>query len=375
VAITEVMLMILLLSESDVASVISTGDGVRVVEQALRQHAAGGGVVMPRMSADVPGNGEAFRVMSAIMPELGFFGLKTLTGYPGRRLACETYFALLLFSCDTGALRAIVAGNRLTGIRTGAASGVAAKYLSRANSRVLGVIGAGVQARYQVAALIEVRPVKEIRVFDIDSAKAQAFAQELELEFQVGAQAVPNVRDALSGCDLIVTATAAKAPVFEGEWLEEGTHLSAMGSNTPNKRELDGTVFRRSMVVVDFKDQALQEAGDLQDAVRTGAIPAAAIDVELGDIITGKKPGRQNDREITLFKSVVMAVEDIATATFCLPGRRWRRAWVHGSTWMARACRISLFRSIESVRQKRRTYALVSLVRIRVRRALNGVCG
>jgi alanine dehydrogenase len=316
VAITEVMIMILLLSETDVARVISMGDGVRVVEQALRQHSVGAGVAMPRISADLPGNGGAFRVMSAIVPEIGFFGLKTLTGYPGRRLAGETYFALLLFSCDTGALRAIVAGNRLTGIRTGAASGVAAKYLSRADSTVLGVIGAGVQARYQVAALLEVRPVKEIRVFDIDSAKAEAFAQELELDFQVTARAVPHVREAVSGCDLIVTATAAKAPVFEGQWLEEGTHVSGMGSNTPNKRELDGTVFKRSTIVVDFKDQALQEAGDLQDALRTGAIPAEAIDVELGDIITGKKPGRQNDREITLFKSVGMAIEDIATATF-----------------------------------------------------------
>jgi alanine dehydrogenase len=286
------------------------------VERAFRQHAAGGGVAMPRISADVPGNGGAFRVMPAIMPEIGFFGLKTLTGYPGRRLAGETYFAVLLFSCDTGALRAIVAGNRLTGIRTGAASGVAAKYLSRADSRVLGVVGAGVQARYQIAALIEVRPVKDIRVFDIDSTKAQAFAEELELEFQVDARAVPDVRDAVSGCDLIVTATAAKSPVFDGEWLEEGTHVTGMGSNTPGKRELDDTVFRRSTVIVDFKDQALQEAGDLQHALRTGAIPAEAIDVELGDIITGRKPGRQNDREITLFKSVGMAIEDVATATF-----------------------------------------------------------
>jgi alanine dehydrogenase len=316
VVITEVMLMILMLSENDVASVISMGDGVRVVERAFRQHAAGGGVAMPRINADVPGNGGAFRVMPAIMPEIGFFGLKTLTGYPGRRLAGETYFAVLLFSCDTGALRAIVAGNRLTGIRTGAASGVAAKYLSRADSRVLGVVGAGVQARYQIAALIEVRPVKEIRVFDIDSTKAQAFAQELELEFQVDARAVSDVRDAVSGCDLVVTATAAKSPVFDGDWLEEGTHVTGMGSNTPGKRELDGTVFRRSTVIVDFKDQALQEAGDLQHALRTGAIPAEAIDVELGDIITGRKPGRQNDREITLFKSVGMAIEDVATATF-----------------------------------------------------------
>jgi alanine dehydrogenase len=310
------MLMITLLSEADVANVVSMGDGVRVVEDALRQHAVGGGVAMPRISADVPGNGGAFRIMSAIMPEIEFFGLKTLTGYPGRRLPGETYFVLMLFSCDTGALRAIVAGNRLTGIRTGAATGVAAKYLSRPDSQSLGVIGAGVQARYQVAALLEVRPVKEVRIFDIDSAKADAFAREIERDFQVRARAVRQVREAVSECDLVVTATAAKTPVFDGQWLDEGTHLSGMGSNTPNKRELDGTVFSRSTIVVDFKEQALQEAGDLQDALRTGAISAAAVDVELGDVIAGKKPGRQHEREITLFKSVGMAIEDIATATF-----------------------------------------------------------
>ena len=317
--------MILLLSETDVARVVSMADGVRVVEEALHQHAVGGGAAMPRISADVPGNGGAFRIMPAIMPEIGFFGLKTLTGYPGRRLPGETYFAMMLFSTETGALRAIVSGNRLTGIRTGAATGVAAKYLSRPDAQTLGVIGAGVQARYQVAALVEVRPLTEIRIFDIDTAKAEAFAREIEMDFHVTARAVGQVREAVSECDLLVTATASKTPVFDGHWLEEGTHVSGMGSNTPNKRELDGTAFSRSTIVVDFKDQALQEAGDLQDALRTGAISAPAVDVELGDVIAGKKPGRQHEREITLFKSVGMAIEDIATATFA-----YQRALVEG---------------------------------------------
>src|SRR4051812_36203917 len=189
------MLMILLLSETDVARVVSMADGVRIVEDALRQHAVSGGVAMSRISADVPGNGGAFRIMPAIMPEIQFFGLKTLTGYPGRRLPGETYFAMMLFSCETGALRAIVSGNRLTGIRTGAASGVAAKYLSRPESQTLGVIGAGVQARYQVAALLEVRSLKEIRIFDIETAKAEAFAREIETDFRVRASAVREVRE------------------------------------------------------------------------------------------------------------------------------------------------------------------------------------
>src|SRR5262245_19168774 len=132
--------MILVLSETDVASVVSMADGIRVVEQALLQHSLGASVVLPRTSADLAGNGGAFRVMCAILPKTGFFGLKTLTGYPGRRLAGETYFAILLFSCENGALRAMIAGDRLTGLRTGAATGVAARHLSREDSHVLGVI-------------------------------------------------------------------------------------------------------------------------------------------------------------------------------------------------------------------------------------------
>lgn len=308
--------MTLLLSETDVAGILSMADGIRVVEQALGQHAAGGGIAIPRVNADVPGNGGTFRVMSAILPALGFFGLKTLTGYPGRRLPGETYFAVLLFSCERGALRAIVAGNRLTGIRTGAASGVAAKYLARPESRVLGVIGAGVQARYQVSALREVRPITEVRVFDIDTQKAEAFAKGVELDFRVKARAVTEPREAVAGCDLVVTATAAKAPVFDGAWLEPGTHISAVGSNAPNKCEIDGVAFGRSRIVVDFVDQALQEAGDLQQALRSGAISPEAAATELGDVITGRQQGRRDETEITLFKSVGMAIEDVATASF-----------------------------------------------------------
>jgi len=308
--------MVLLLSETDIAGLISMPDGIRVVEQALQQHATGGGTAIPRISADVPGSGGMFRVMPAIVPEAGFFGLKTLTGYPGRRLAGETYFAMLLFGCETGALRAIIAGNRLTGIRTGAATAVAAKYLARADSHVLGVIGAGVQARYQVAALKEVRPVTEVRVFDIDAAKAETFAREIELDFQVAARPVAEAREAVEDCDLVVTVTAAKNPVFNGDWLEAGSHLSGVGSNSPNKRELDGTSFRRSKVVVDFREQVLQEAGDLQDAIKTGAIKPDSIHAQLAEVITGAKTGRENDREITLFKSVGMAIEDVATAAY-----------------------------------------------------------
>jgi hypothetical protein len=261
---------------------------------------------MPRISADR--ERRAFRIMSAIMPETGFFGLKTLTGYPGRRLAGETYFAVL-FSCDTGALRAVVAGNQLTGIRTGAATGVARKYLSRENSQVLGVIVAGVQGRYQVAALLAVRPIQEIRVFDIDTAKARR-SRGRSLDFQVEARMVTQVRDAVAGCDLIVTATAAKAPVFEGQWLEDGASewdgLQHPGQAGARRRRLQQEHDRRRL-----QEQALQEAGDLRR--RCGREPSSRPSTSswatssrgrnpAGDTIRDHalQVGRDGDRDIAM---------------------------------------------------------------------------
>ncbi len=306
--------MVLVLSEGDVSQAISMADGVRLVEQAVRVYAEGQATLLPRVSLDLPGNGGAFRVMSATMPALDAFGLKTLTGYPGKRLPGETYFVVLLFSAETGALRAVMAAGHLTGIRTGAATGVAAKYLARENASTLGLFGAGVQAEHQVAALIAVRPVTRIKIFDPRQDKAEAFAARISKKYNVSAVAVANAREAVAESDLVVTATTAREPVFCGDWLEEGTHVSGIGANTPNKRELDATTFRRGKIVVDFKKQALEEAGDLREVLTNGSITIDHVYAELGEIVTGTKQGRANDREITIFKSVGIAVEDIATA-------------------------------------------------------------
>ncbi len=308
--------MVLILSEQDVAGVLQMADGVRLVERAFRDHANGQSLLIPRVSQDLPNGGGAFRIMPAVLPSRNWFGLKTLTGFPGRRLPGETYFAVLLFEMETGALRAVVAGSHLTGVRTGAASGVAAKYLARDNAEVLGVFGAGVQARHQVAALVEVRPVKMVKVFDRNKPKAAAFVDMIRKDHGIDACVSPGGKETVIGSDLLVTATTSREPLFSGDWLEPGTHLSGMGSNAPGKRELDKTCFSRSKVVVDFKEQALEESGDLRHAIESGAITPDKIHAELGEIVTDRKVGRQNDDEITLFKSVGVAIEDIATAAF-----------------------------------------------------------
>jgi len=308
--------MVRVLTESDVARAISMADAVRLVEEGLRRHAMGEAVVLPRLSLDLPGDGGAFRVMAASLPSMSAFGLKTLTGYPGRREPNETYFVLLLFSGTKGALRAIMAARHLSGMRTGAATAVAAKYLARKDGSVLGLFSAGTQARYQVEGLLTVRPVRQIKVHDIDGRKAEAFAENLQKDFGVEAWACSSPLDTVRGSDLVVTATTSREPAFRGEWLDSGTHASGIGSNSPAKQELDALTFKRSKIVVDFREQVLAEAGDLMSALKAGVITQEDIHAELGEIVVGKKEGRCREEEITLFKSVGTAVQDIATAAF-----------------------------------------------------------
>jgi ornithine cyclodeaminase/alanine dehydrogenase-like protein (mu-crystallin family) len=308
--------MVLVLSERDVSSILTMADGVRLVEDAFREYARGEVIQAPRLNLVLPGTAGACRAMTASINSSRTFGLKTLTGYPGRRAPDETYFTILLFDSRDGALRAVMAGNHITGIRTGAASGVAARYLARANASIVGLFGAGVQARQQVAAMAVVRPLELVKVYDVDAGKAAAFARAIENDFGIASQPVANPRDVVAGSDLVITATTSNQPVFKGEWLEPGTHTSGVGANAPTKRELDDECFRRSKVIVDFRQQVLDEAGDLQAAMKSGAMSADRIHAEMADIVIGRVPGRVDASEITLFKSVGVALEDVATASF-----------------------------------------------------------
>jgi ornithine cyclodeaminase/alanine dehydrogenase-like protein (mu-crystallin family) len=310
------IVMVLVLTDNDVASVLGMKDGIRIMEQAFREHASGSTVLLPRVSHNLAGSGGSFRVLAAVLPGLGWFGLKSLTGYPGRRLAGETYFEVLLFETTSGALRAVIAGNHLTGIRTGAATGVAAKYLAREDADVLGIFGVGVQAKNQLDALMAVRPLRLVKVLSRDRAKTVAFADWVSSKYGVRAHAAQNAREVIAGSSLVVAATTSREPLFAGEWLEAGTHLSGIGANMPGKSELDPTCFARSKVVVDFRQQAIDEAGDLRNAFAAGAIQAGDIYAELGEVVSGTKMGRTDDSELTLFKSVGVAIQDVATAAF-----------------------------------------------------------
>jgi alanine dehydrogenase len=308
--------MVLILSESDVASLLSMAEAVSVVEQGFRQYAQGQVLLPPRLSQDLPGTAGALRVVSAVLPTKNFFGVKTLTGYPGRRTPGETYFALLLFEMGTGALRAIIAANDLTCMRTGAATGVAVKYLARQNARVHDVLGAGTQAKCQIQAVASVRSIEKVKIFARTPEKANAFAKSISKELGIDAQAVPTAQDAVIGSDIVTAITTAREPVVLGKWLEDGTHITSAGANTPAKMELDAVCFSRSKVITDSQSAAMEEGGDLRAALRNGDITSEHLYAELGEVVNGTKKGRNNEHELTLFKSIGLGFQDVALAIF-----------------------------------------------------------
>jgi ornithine cyclodeaminase/alanine dehydrogenase len=213
----------------------------------------------------------------------------------------------------------------LTAMRTGAASGVATKYLARADASTAGVFGAGAQARTQLLAVAAVRRIARAVVCDLVPAVRERFAAEMSARLGIPVTATTSADDCLA-CDIVIAATSSATPIFDGTKLRPGTHVNAVGSHAPTARELDTAAVRRSTVVADHKPACLAEAGDLLIPIQEGAITEDHIVASIGEIAAGTKPGRRAPDEITLFKSVGLAVEDVATA-----GRVYRLARAVGA--------------------------------------------
>ncbi len=226
--------MTLILKENEVRSLLTMKDGIRIVEEGFAQYARGKTTLAPRLVMKLEGEAGTFRIMAAIVPEMGGFGLKTLTGTPGKRKADSTYFAMLYFDVSTGALLAVIPATYITGIRTGAASGVATKYLARDDARSVGLFGAGFQGRNQIAAIREVRPIERVKIFDVAEAPARALAKELEAE-GVEATVAASPEEAVRGSDIIASATTASEPPIRGAWLPAGMPRERRRSERPDE--------------------------------------------------------------------------------------------------------------------------------------------
>jgi len=312
--------MPLLLTRKDVEIVLNMKDAIAAVEEGFRQLALGNVSMPQRPVIRIPEHHGLYLGMPAYVGgvgEAGSLALKVVTVYPDnpdKYGLPTTIGTLLLNDPRTGALVAIMDAGFLTAMRTGAASGVATKYLAREDARSVGVFGAGVQARTQLIAVCEVRPIERAVVYDPWEEGRIKYAAEMSARLSIPIAATDDPRTCIDN-DVIVAASSSRTPIFEGAWLSPGTHINGIGSHSPDARELDTETIRRSKVVPDHAPACLAEAGDLILPIQEGAISEEHIHASLGEVVAGQKPGRESPEEITLFKAVGLAVQDAVSAT------------------------------------------------------------
>jgi alanine dehydrogenase len=301
--------MALVLREEDVRRVLSMADVVRVLDLAFRQLAEGEAQNTPRSRIVLPEGRGVLHMMTAAAPRQGVLGYKAYTAFrEGVR------FLVMLYSSEDGRLLAQIEADWLGRMRTGGATGVATQYMARPEANFVGIVGTGDQARTQLMAVCAVRQVKTVRAYGRDETRRRAFCQEMEALLGVEVLPAATPEEAVREAEIVITMTTAREPVVRGEWLQAGTHVNAAGSNWANRREVDdATVQRSAIVAVDALDQARIEAGDL-------IIPAAAGHFDfaratpLAAIVAGQAPGRTAPDEVTLFKSLGLAIEDVTVA-------------------------------------------------------------
>jgi ornithine cyclodeaminase/alanine dehydrogenase-like protein (mu-crystallin family) len=316
----------------------STGRVLQPVRQALVIEPYGGYLgLMPAHLSDGPGTadgsggtnrpGASDRGAADIFGVGPALGAKAVTFYTANAdRGLPTHQAvILLWEAATGSLLAIMDGRLITEMRTAAVSAAAAKALAPEGAAVLALLGSGVQARSHLEAFRLIRPLREMRVWSRTPAHRDAFVRWAA---ELGVRAVPcaSSEEAVRGAELIVTATSSPTPVLEGRWLAPGTHVTAVGAPRPDWRELDAEAVARARVFVDSRAGALAESGDILQAMKDGAVDESHIAGEIGEVLAGRVPGRTSAREITLFKSLGMAVEDVATAAYVYAQARARGA-------------------------------------------------
>jgi ornithine cyclodeaminase/alanine dehydrogenase-like protein (mu-crystallin family) len=311
--------MTLLLTEAEVAHLLTMNDALRVVEDALREMGKGSAINRPRQRVRVRSG--VLNVMPAGLPTRGYVGFKYYASFRG-----ETRFWFHLLDAETGELLAVMQADRLGQQRTGAASGVATKFLAREDAATVGLIGTGWQAESQWQAVCAARKIQSARCYSRDAERRKGFAKWASEQTQVEMRAADSAEEAVRDADIVITATNAREPVLRGEWLKPGAHINAIGANRLEARELDDNAVNRcAFVCVDSIEQAKNETGDLASSVERGSLSWARVR-ELGEVVAGKVAGRANHDDITLFRSLGIAIEDVAVG-----------AWVYER---ARECRI-----------------------------------
>lgn len=309
----------LYLTEADVSELVDISAAIDAVEGAFLQWGHAKADNVPRARASAPG--VVLHSMSAAAEYLGLVGWKCYTTTRG-----GARFLMGLYNADDGSLVALIEADRLGQLRTGAATGVAAEWMAEPDCDELGLIGAGKQAATQLAALAKVRPLKRALVYSRNSDKRHEFCAWMSHDLGIAVEPVDRPQDAVAELPMVVTATTSRQPVLDGAWLAEGAFVAAIGCNWPNRAEIDATTVRRAAVVVcDDVEACRREAGDFRDALEKGAFDWSQA-VNLADVVNGRAAGRPRGREgVRLYKSVGLAVEDVALAAEVLRRAREKK--------------------------------------------------
>lgn len=308
--------MALLLTEADVRDLLSMPDLIEAMRPALRQYSAGAAQQPLRTVLEVGEAKSFFGIMPATLREPGAMGTKLVTVYSANRaLGLPSHLAtIVLLDPETGALLAIMDGRLITEARTAAVSAVSAGALANPDASRLAIIGSGVQARSHLEALACIRRLSSVRVWSPNTERVARFVEEMQPHIEVPLRAAGSARAAVDGADLIVLATASHTPVLASDWVASGAHICAVGACRPTHREMDAALVARARTFVDSRTGALAEAGDIVLAIQDCAITATHIAGEIGELLEGDVEGRQHPEQVTLFKSLGMAVEDVAAA-------------------------------------------------------------
>jgi alanine dehydrogenase len=299
--------MTLIIGAADVRAACQIGPLVDAIEAGLLEQARGSAVVPPRLN--LAGRHGSFRVMPAVLNDAGLMGFKAFHG----SVQTGARYLVAVFEQESGKLLALLDGHYLTAARTGATAGVAARHLARSDARVVGVIGSGLEARTNLAAICAVRPVTEVRVFSPRAERREEFARYVEETHGVTAVVADSAEGCVRDVDLVITATntsrAADPIAFRGEWMTDGVHVSTIGSTSPRSREVDAETFARAdVLVVDSIEQVREESGDALAALSEGVLPTM---YELDAIVSGGSVGRTSASQRTVFKSVGTALQDV----------------------------------------------------------------
>lgn len=306
----------IILKRNDLEGLLTMNEIIEALEKGFREVKEGRSFIPVRFRLEVKEFEGEFLYMPAYFSGLKQSGMKIVSVYPknpskGKPTIYATY---LLNDPTSGELLAVLEGATLTGLRTGGASGLATRYLAREDAKILGVIGTGFQAFYQVRAIQAVRSIQEVFAYDVNPERLKEFCKKISPFLKTHPASHPS--ELVRQSDILVTSTTSKTPVFSGRDLKPGTHINAIGAFRPDMRETDDETILRSKIIVDTFEGCLSEAGDLLIPMAEGKLKKETIYGDLGDLVTGKKKGRESRGEVTLFKSVGFAMEDVVVAHY-----------------------------------------------------------